>query len=204
MRTIVEFDINGIYIEVEKTYRNHQGSQRLDSTAYTVLFWDINAHIPKILYYLFNEVASQKYTIYANLCLLRLYQFGPERMSSQIVPHIFLKIKMQKCIHQCVAAKEHRRNQDLELKKWHFEYDQRPELIRNIIMKEKIGESVLSVRRSYKKANPTWKSASKYPLRKCIVDADRFATTLGRNFQCHPLHRDISRSQRERHLSNIG
>ncbi|KAM7257138.1 hypothetical protein ACFE04_012879 [Oxalis oulophora] len=44
---------------------------------------------------------------------------------------------------------------------------------------------------------------------KCIVftqtkrDADRLATAMGRNFQCEPLHGDISQSQRERTLSGF-
>lgn len=44
---------------------------------------------------------------------------------------------------------------------------------------------------------------------KCIIftqtkrDADRLAYTMGRNFQCQPLHGDISQNQRERTLAGF-
>jgi translation initiation factor 3 subunit K len=50
--------------------------------------------LPDLENYVNEQVASQKYSIDANLCLLRLYQFEPERMSSQIVAHILVKALM--------------------------------------------------------------------------------------------------------------
>ena len=41
-----------------------------------------------------EQVSSQTYSLDANLCLLRLYQFQPERMSTQIVAQILVKALM--------------------------------------------------------------------------------------------------------------
>uniref|UniRef100_F6H515 Uncharacterized protein n=1 Tax=Vitis vinifera TaxID=29760 RepID=F6H515_VITVI len=41
-----------------------------------------------------EQVSSQTYSLDANLCLLRLYQFEPERMSTQIVAQILVKALM--------------------------------------------------------------------------------------------------------------
>lgn len=59
---------------------------------------DINPYNPDILPDLENhvneQVASQTYSLAANLCLLRFYQFEPERMSTQIVARILVKALM--------------------------------------------------------------------------------------------------------------
>ncbi|XP_071911287.1 eukaryotic translation initiation factor 3 subunit K isoform X2 [Coffea arabica] len=55
----------------------------------------VNPYNPDILPDLENfvneQVSSQTYNLDANLCLLRLYQFEPERMSTQIVARILVK-----------------------------------------------------------------------------------------------------------------
>ncbi|RVW28688.1 Eukaryotic translation initiation factor 3 subunit K [Vitis vinifera] len=58
----------------------------------------LNPYNPDILPDLENfvneQVSSQTYSLDANLCLLRLYQFEPERMSTQIVARILVKALM--------------------------------------------------------------------------------------------------------------
>ncbi|KAJ6912085.1 eukaryotic translation initiation factor 3 subunit K-like isoform X1 [Populus alba x Populus x berolinensis] len=58
----------------------------------------VNPYNPDILSELENyvneQVSSQTYSLDANLCLLRLYQFEPERMSTQIVARILVKALM--------------------------------------------------------------------------------------------------------------
>lgn len=58
----------------------------------------VNPYNPEILSELENyvneEVSSQTYSLDANLCLLRFYQFEPERMSIQIVARILVKALM--------------------------------------------------------------------------------------------------------------
>ncbi|PON66061.1 Eukaryotic translation initiation factor 3 subunit K [Parasponia andersonii] len=58
----------------------------------------VNPYNPEILSELENyvneQVSSQTYSLDANLCLLRLYQFEPERMSTQIVARILVKALM--------------------------------------------------------------------------------------------------------------
>ncbi|CDP03033.1 unnamed protein product [Coffea canephora] len=58
----------------------------------------VNPYNPDILPDLENfvneQVSSQTYNLDANLCLLRLYQFEPERMSTQIVARILVKALM--------------------------------------------------------------------------------------------------------------
>ncbi|PKA54059.1 Eukaryotic translation initiation factor 3 subunit K [Apostasia shenzhenica] len=58
----------------------------------------LNPYNPDILADLENhvneQVSSQTYSLDANLCLLRLYQFEPQRMSIQIVARILIKALM--------------------------------------------------------------------------------------------------------------
>ncbi|XP_078164361.1 eukaryotic translation initiation factor 3K [Carex rostrata] len=59
----------------------------------------VNPYNPDILSdlenYVNEQVSSQKYSLDANLCLLRLYQFEPERMSTPIVARILIKALME-------------------------------------------------------------------------------------------------------------
>ncbi|XP_068659657.1 eukaryotic translation initiation factor 3 subunit K-like [Aristolochia californica] len=50
--------------------------------------------LPDLENYVHEQVSSQTYNLDANLCLLRLYQFEPERMSVQIVARILVKALM--------------------------------------------------------------------------------------------------------------
>ncbi|KAH9652892.1 eukaryotic translation initiation factor 3 subunit K [Citrus sinensis] len=50
--------------------------------------------LPDLENYVNEQVLSQTYSLDANLCLLRLYQFEPERMSTQIVARILIKALM--------------------------------------------------------------------------------------------------------------
>ncbi|KAD6795246.1 hypothetical protein R6Q59_020867 [Mikania micrantha] len=50
--------------------------------------------LPDLENYVNEQVSSQTYSLDANLCLLRLYQFEPERMSTQIVARILIKALM--------------------------------------------------------------------------------------------------------------
>ncbi|KAK4396801.1 Eukaryotic translation initiation factor 3 subunit K [Sesamum angolense] len=50
--------------------------------------------LPDLENYVNEQVSSQTYSLNANLCLLRLYQFEPERMSTQIVARILIKALM--------------------------------------------------------------------------------------------------------------
>ncbi|XP_043719280.1 eukaryotic translation initiation factor 3 subunit K-like [Telopea speciosissima] len=50
--------------------------------------------LPDLESYENEQVSSQTYSLDANLCLLRLYQFEPERMSTQIVARILVKALM--------------------------------------------------------------------------------------------------------------
>uniref|UniRef100_A0A2P2MCG6 Eukaryotic translation initiation factor 3 subunit K-like isoform X2 n=1 Tax=Rhizophora mucronata TaxID=61149 RepID=A0A2P2MCG6_RHIMU len=50
--------------------------------------------LPDLENYVNEQVATQTYSLDANLCLLRLYQFEPERMSTQIVSCILVKALM--------------------------------------------------------------------------------------------------------------
>lgn len=58
----------------------------------------VNPYNPDILSdlenYVNEQVSSQTYSLDANLCLLRLYQFEPERMSIQIVARVLIKALM--------------------------------------------------------------------------------------------------------------
>ncbi|XP_061950614.1 eukaryotic translation initiation factor 3 subunit K-like [Populus nigra] len=50
--------------------------------------------LPDLENYVNEQVSSLTYSLDANLCLLRLYQFEPERMSTQIVARILIKALM--------------------------------------------------------------------------------------------------------------
>ncbi|OWM84068.1 eukaryotic translation initiation factor 3 subunit K [Punica granatum] len=50
--------------------------------------------LPDLENYVNEQVSSQTYSLDANLCLLRHYQFEPERMSTQIVSRILIKALM--------------------------------------------------------------------------------------------------------------
>lgn len=50
--------------------------------------------LPDLENYVNEQVSSQTYSLDANLCLLRLYQFEPERLSTQIVARILVKALM--------------------------------------------------------------------------------------------------------------
>ncbi|KAL5698515.1 Eukaryotic translation initiation factor 3 subunit K [Ranunculus cassubicifolius] len=50
--------------------------------------------LPDLENYVNEQVSSQTYSLDANLCLLRLYQFEPERMNTQIVTRILVKALM--------------------------------------------------------------------------------------------------------------
>ncbi|MCD7458830.1 Eukaryotic translation initiation factor 3 subunit K [Datura stramonium] len=50
--------------------------------------------LPDLENYVNEQVSSQTYNLDANLCLLRLYQFEPERMSTPIVARILVKALM--------------------------------------------------------------------------------------------------------------
>ncbi|MED6137914.1 Eukaryotic translation initiation factor 3 subunit K [Stylosanthes scabra] len=73
--------------------------QQQPPVAYTVeQLVAVNRYNPDILpdleNYVNEQVSSQTYSLDANLCLLRLYQFEPEKMSSQIVARILVKALM--------------------------------------------------------------------------------------------------------------
>ncbi|XAR51116.1 hypothetical protein NMG60_11005657 [Bertholletia excelsa] len=73
--------------------------QQPSAAAYTVeQLVAVNPYNPDILpdleNYVNEQVSSQTYSLDANLCLLRLYQFEPERMSTQIVARILVKALM--------------------------------------------------------------------------------------------------------------
>ncbi|KAJ6839348.1 eukaryotic translation initiation factor 3 subunit K [Iris pallida] len=73
--------------------------QQLQKVSYTVEeLVEVNPYNPDILSDLENhvneQVSSQTYSLDANLCLLRLYQFEPDRMSIQIVARILIKALM--------------------------------------------------------------------------------------------------------------
>ncbi|KAK7291772.1 hypothetical protein RIF29_07182 [Crotalaria pallida] len=50
--------------------------------------------LPDLENYVNDQVSLQTYSLESNLCLLRLYQFEPEKMSSQIVARILVKALM--------------------------------------------------------------------------------------------------------------
>ncbi|CAH9077081.1 unnamed protein product [Cuscuta europaea] len=75
------------------------GQQQPSTLSYTVeQLLIVNPYNPDILpdleNYVNEQVSSKTYNLDANLCLLRLYQFEPERMSTQIVARILVKALM--------------------------------------------------------------------------------------------------------------
>ncbi|KAK4483713.1 hypothetical protein RD792_010915 [Penstemon davidsonii] len=73
--------------------------QQASATSYTVeQLISVNPYNPDILpdleNYVNEQVSSETYSLNANLCLLRLYQFEPERMSTQIVARVLIKALM--------------------------------------------------------------------------------------------------------------
>lgn len=75
------------------------GQKQPSTLSYTVeQLLVVNPYNPDILpdleNYVNEQVSSQTYNLDANLCLLRLYQFEPERMSTQIVVRILVKALM--------------------------------------------------------------------------------------------------------------
>ncbi|KAF2543966.1 hypothetical protein F2Q68_00028950 [Brassica cretica] len=56
--------------------------------------------LPDLENYVNEQVTSQTYSLDANLCLLRLYQFEPERMNTHIVARILVKLRTLKGGHQ--------------------------------------------------------------------------------------------------------
>ncbi|KAK4747010.1 hypothetical protein SAY87_026047 [Trapa incisa] len=73
--------------------------QQQEESSYTVeQLVTFNPYNPDILpdleNYVNEQVSSQTYSLDANLCLLRHYQFEPDRMSIQIVSHILIKALM--------------------------------------------------------------------------------------------------------------
>ncbi|KAL6974664.1 Eukaryotic translation initiation factor 3 subunit K [Sarracenia purpurea var. burkii] len=76
-----------------------QKQQPQSAVSYTVeQLVAVNPYNPDILpdleNYVNEQVTSQTYSLDANLCLLRLYQFEPERLSTQIVARILVKALM--------------------------------------------------------------------------------------------------------------
>ncbi|XP_019197022.1 PREDICTED: eukaryotic translation initiation factor 3 subunit K isoform X2 [Ipomoea nil] len=76
--------------------REVAGQNQPSALSYTVeQLIVVNPYNPDILpdleNYVNEQVSSQTYNLDANLCLLRLYQFEPERMSTQIVARILVK-----------------------------------------------------------------------------------------------------------------
>lgn len=79
--------------------RGRQEEMGREQVSYTVeQLVALNPYNPDMLPDLENhvneQVSSQTYSLDANLCLLRLYQFEPEKMSSQIVARILIKALM--------------------------------------------------------------------------------------------------------------
>ncbi|MBA0564586.1 hypothetical protein Golob_009517 [Gossypium lobatum] len=76
--------------------RERETPKQQQQVSYTVeQLVAVNPYNPDILpdleNYVNEQVSSQMYSLDANLCLLRLYQFEPERMSTQIVARILVK-----------------------------------------------------------------------------------------------------------------
>lgn len=79
--------------------REREAPQQHQQVSYTVeQLVAVNPYNPDILAdlenYVNEQVSSQTYSLDANLCLLRLYQFEPQRMSIQIVERILIKALM--------------------------------------------------------------------------------------------------------------
>ncbi|KAK9697396.1 hypothetical protein RND81_08G035700 [Saponaria officinalis] len=72
---------------------------QLQSTSYTVeQLVDLNPYNPDMLpdleNYVNEQVANGTYSLDANLCLLRIYQFEPQKTSTQIIARILIKALM--------------------------------------------------------------------------------------------------------------
>ncbi|XP_021749995.1 eukaryotic translation initiation factor 3 subunit K-like [Chenopodium quinoa] len=83
--------------EIQKQPQPQQ--QQQPATSYTVeQLVALNPYNPDILpdleNYVNEQVMTGSYSLDANLCLLRLYQFEPERMSIQIIARILIKALM--------------------------------------------------------------------------------------------------------------
>ncbi|XP_068663401.1 eukaryotic translation initiation factor 3 subunit K-like [Aristolochia californica] len=78
----------GMEREVQKSQVSYTVEQLLSLNPYNP---DI---LPDLENYVHEQVTSQTYNLDANLCLLRLYQFEPDRMSAQIVARILVKALM--------------------------------------------------------------------------------------------------------------
>ncbi|MQL80212.1 hypothetical protein Taro_012650 [Colocasia esculenta] len=79
--------------------RERESPNQQQQVSYTVEeLVAVNPYNPDILpdleNYVNEQVSSQTYSLDANLCLLRLYQFEPERMSLQIIVRILVKALM--------------------------------------------------------------------------------------------------------------
>ncbi|KAJ4708833.1 Eukaryotic translation initiation factor 3 subunit K [Melia azedarach] len=79
--------------------REREAQKPQQQVSYTVeQLVAVNPYNPDILpdleNYVNEQVSSQTYSLDANLCLLRLYQFEPERMNTQIVARILIKALM--------------------------------------------------------------------------------------------------------------
>ncbi|KAG5546957.1 hypothetical protein RHGRI_012852 [Rhododendron griersonianum] len=72
-----------------ENYVNEQLNQRIFG-----FFHFASVNVNPITVVCHNQVSSQTYSLDANLCLLRLYQFEPERLSTQIVARILVKALM--------------------------------------------------------------------------------------------------------------
>ncbi|KAH6779187.1 eukaryotic translation initiation factor 3K [Perilla frutescens var. hirtella] len=82
--------------EITNTTSNQKPQSEMSYTVEQLVA--VNPYNPDILpdleNYVNEQVSSQTYSLNANLCLLRLYQFEPERMSTQIVARILIKALM--------------------------------------------------------------------------------------------------------------
>ncbi|KAI3443508.1 hypothetical protein Pfo_000173 [Paulownia fortunei] len=82
--------------EMNNTTTNQKQQSAMSYTVEQLV--SVNPYNPDILpdleNYVNEQVSSQTYSLNANLCLLRLYQFEPDRMSTQIVARILIKALM--------------------------------------------------------------------------------------------------------------
>ncbi|KHG02857.1 Eukaryotic translation initiation factor 3 subunit K [Gossypium arboreum] len=86
--------------------RERETPKQQQQVSYTVeQLVAVNPYNPDILpdleNYVNEQVSSQTYSLDANLCLLRLYQFEPERMSTQIVARILVKACLSSSLYLC-------------------------------------------------------------------------------------------------------
>ncbi|CAG7898303.1 unnamed protein product [Brassica rapa] len=96
------FSFFGLHREHEETETVEMGKEMespKEQSSYTVeQLVAVNPFNPEILpdleNYVNEQVTSQTYSLDANLCLLRLYQFEPERMNTHVVARILIKALM--------------------------------------------------------------------------------------------------------------